>query len=257
MAKTLVYPQNINSSNHKVILFEQLSYRSSYETDTTTGSRKVTEAPETAKRIYLEMPALMDITNAHTWDMAEINAPGVTGLVSGLGQSAIQAGKDALKSKAGFLGNSFERTTNTVSLARGASITTNPHKALLFEGSALREMNFQFDFFPESEAEAQQITEIIETFNESSRGSIINGIGLEFPNVWNIEVPFEVKENDPNLKPIMRIMDLGKIPFALERATPAVDTAVLYDGRFPSKIAFNILFKEIFPLYNQKSGRNV
>ena len=65
-------------------------------------------------------------------------------------------------------------------LSRQTRIAINPHAEVIFQGIGFRTFNFQFKFMPQSEAEADNVYNIIQAFKFYAAPEVILGAGSRF-----------------------------------------------------------------------------
>lgn len=173
----------------------------------------VTDAP--AVKLYL--PQAININDVVNYNQSANLGPG-----GASGLAAINAGRsfgDAARAFAGdalgFIGEALSASNTRSELSRlaltravqaaptGASINNaaaigfqvsiNPNTRTLFEGVVSREFNFQFDFYPVSQIEAETVQQIVKHFRTElypstiGRGEAGVPIGYNFPHVFEIK----------------------------------------------------------------------
>jgi len=96
----------------------------------------------------------------------------------------------------------------TQAVSGGLRKATNPNTRVLFKSVALRTFQFSFKMMPTSEAEAEQIEQIVLSFRKQlyptiSGGSGGNGvsIGYEYPDMYLIQMTLGNREVPPKVKP--------------------------------------------------------
>lgn len=173
----------------------------------------VTEAP--AIKLYL--PQAININDVVNYNQsANLGPGGASGLAAlNAGQSFTNAARAFAGDALGFIGEALSASNTRSDLSRlaltravqaaptGASINNaaaigfqvsiNPNTRTLFEGVVAREFNFQFDFYPVSQVEAQTVEQIVKHFRTElypstiGRGEAGVPIGYNFPHVFEIK----------------------------------------------------------------------
>jgi len=173
----------------------------------------VTDAP--AVKLYL--PQAININDVVNYNQsANLGPGGASGLAAlNAGQGFMDAARAFAGDALGFIGEALSASNTRSELSRlaltravqaaptGASINNaaaigfqvsiNPNTRTLFEGVVSREFNFQFDFYPVSQIEAETVQQIVKHFRTElypstiGRGEAGVPIGYNFPHVFEIK----------------------------------------------------------------------
>ena len=178
------------------------------------SSQYVTDVP--AIKLYLPQAInFNDVVNYN--NQASLGPGGAAGLAAlNAGESFTNAAKAFAGDALGFIGEALnvantrsdvsrlaltraiqaaptgQKINNTAAL--GFQVAINPNTRTLFEGVVTREFNFQFDFYPVSQAEALVVQNIVRHFRTEmypstiGRGEAGVPIGYNFPNVFEIKL---------------------------------------------------------------------
>jgi len=202
--------------------FQEKSQRESERKRTAAVSKKdilgishqyVTDAP--AVKLYL--PQAINVNDVVNYNQSANLGPGAAAGVGALnaGQGFLDAAKAFAGDALGFIGEALSASNTRSELSRlaltravqatptgqqinnaaalGFQVSINPNTRTLFEGVVAREFNFQFDFYPVSQIEAQTVQAIIKHFRTElypstiGRGEAGVPIGYNFPHVFEIK----------------------------------------------------------------------
>lgn len=141
---------------------------------------------------------------------------------------------------AGVVGSmtGFADTAAGVAATRAAGAVLNPYQALTFQGVELRSHSFRFRCSPNSEAEAEQLKQIIYQFKyrmlPEKRGLLFN-----FPDVCTIE--FQTRNMPYSFKNCyLKSMSCNYAP----SGTPSF----FKGGKYPTEVEISLEFGEIEPV---------
>jgi len=247
---TYRYPSKSSiTTNYRMILFEEISFKNSLELDDVSGARRISNDLFIKNHIYLEMPSSIDISESHSWEQQDI-------LAGSMGKIAAESARDWAVGLAQGISNLMpgdntgtnilNKATGSAALSRGVNYLANPHKAIIYSGTAQRDILFEIPFYAENISEAKEIIKIINIFKEGSRGKMTESVGIKSPDVWHIKVPIlEERGNEV----IQELADLGTIPFALVSINLSINSKILYHQKYPVHVQGTLRFQEIAPRY--------
>jgi hypothetical protein len=171
-----------------------------------------------------------------------LNDSTINNMKSFLGEAAI-----GLFKKTGLISNDFG---NIISQA-GFDTAINPQVELLYSNPELRTFQFNFNFFPSSQREAESVDEIIRLFKYESAPSIqANSSGRYFtpPGSFDIEFMYNGKMNIniPKISTcVLESVQVNYAPngFSAFEATPPEQIVGKGDG-MPTQITLQLNFRE-------------
>tara|TARA_B100000902_G_C27269867_1_gene895721 strand:- start:738 stop:1640 length:903 start_codon:yes stop_codon:yes gene_type:complete len=225
--------------------------------------------------IFLPIPESIQDSNGVTWGEDGINGLAAKGfeltkgamqndnLFKGLG--GLMKGAGSTFSDIAVDGSSMDMATtwlaseamNTLGantsvgglLARSSGQILNPNTELLFQGIQLRAFNFDFDFAPRDEREAETIKKIIRTFKinmsarNSSKDSSTNGLFIKSPNVFQLK--YKTGSNDHQFLHQFKPMALSNMAVNYTGS----GTYSTYDDATPVHMKLSLSFQELNPVY--------
>ena len=143
----------------------------------------------------------IDVANKQGNSMDGIGA-NVKSQVEGLGQGLDGA---TIIAK---MADSFSLVVPQEAVSGGTRRAVNPNTRVLFKSVALRTFQFSFKMMPTSEAEAEQIEQIVLSFRKQLYPTISGGsgdtgvsIGYEYPDMYLIQMTLGNREVPPKVKP--------------------------------------------------------
>ena len=184
--------------------------------------------------IKLYMPPGVMFHDNVQYDQAQLGLSGAAGLQAfndtGSGMSAIGSMlSETAASLTGLFSGGGNLDTARVAMARGVQaysslltsgqqaafnlglqVTVNPNTRSVFQGVSVRNFSFQYDFYPTSKAEQNQVERIIKTFRTQMypraipEASLQAGfpLGYKFPNLFEINFKFNNAEIQGMPKPL-------------------------------------------------------
>tara|TARA_B100000212_G_scaffold82763_1_gene59697 strand:- start:703 stop:1872 length:1170 start_codon:yes stop_codon:yes gene_type:complete len=184
--------------------------------------------------IKLYMPPGVMFHDNVQYDQAQLGLSGAAGLQAfndtGSGMSAIGSMlSETAASLTGLFSGGGNLDTARVAMARGVQaysslltsgqqaafnlglqVTVNPNTRSVFQGVSVRNFSFQYDFYPTSKAEQNQVERIIKTFRTQMypkaipEASLQAGfpLGYKFPNLFEISFKFNNAEIQGMPKPL-------------------------------------------------------
>ena len=184
--------------------------------------------------IKLYMPPGVMFHDNVQYDQAQLGLSGAAGLQAfndtGSGMSAIGSMlSETAASLTGLFSGGGNLDTARVAMARGVQaystlltsgqqaafnlglqVTVNPNTRSVFQGVSVRNFSFQYDFYPTSKAEQNQVERIIKTFRTQMypkaipEASLEAGfpLGYKFPNLFEINFKFNNSEIQGMPKPL-------------------------------------------------------
>jgi len=221
MTGVLKYPQELQEGQSDYILFTNHEYRTNKSYPGQSFSSRGASGPGSGASIILYMPTTTPaVSQNNDWGdksfagpLGEAFAGGLTTATSGIDtadfssfEAGVASGKKAAKTSMDYIKKQFQnagpiaRQAGTSIVANMAGMTANqltalqrgevynPNVELLYNGPRLRGFNFQFQFVPKSEQEAQIVNKIILEFKKWSAPKIIQDTGMyKVPNVWEVK----------------------------------------------------------------------
>ncbi|MDD5150011.1 MAG: hypothetical protein PHC28_05945 [Flavobacterium sp.] len=168
--------------------------------------------------------------------LGQLISNGVGALAQGAGSAAFDAAKSFASSKGVNIDLSFEEAQGIISRT-----IPNPYIEYLFKGVDFRNFEFSFKLYPHSQAEAENIYQIIKVFRSAAypnAGSANDAI-LGYPNEFDIEYLYNGKTNKYLNKFKRSVLTKVDVDY-----TSAGSWTMTRDG-FPSQIELNLSFSEI------------
>lgn len=146
------------------------------------------------------------------------------------------------------------RNVNVQSIiGRTTGKVMNPNLELLFRTVELRSFNFQFEFTPRSQAEAQEVKNIIRTFKKDSaakRGT--SGLFLSSPNVFELQY-----RRGASKHPFLNSFGTCALKSVQVDYTSGTGGYKVYSDSTPVKMSMALSFVELSPVYNEDYDSNV
>lgn len=223
---------------------------SSYYRDNVVTPRKV--LPQVS--IFMPLPGELNDRYGVQYADKQLGALGVlqeSGLLDKVAGNATEVGFKEIGRRAGNMAGSpgnvagvigsmtgLSDTAAGVAAMRAGGAVLNPYQALTFQGVELRSHSFKFRCSPNSEAEAEQLKQIIHQFKvrmlPEKRGLLFN-----FPDVCTIE--FQTRNMPYSFKNCyLKSMSCNYAP----SGTPSF----FKGGKYPSEVEITLDFGEIEPV---------
>jgi len=231
--------------------------------------------------IALPVPASVSDSNAASWGEDRLGPLEVFGLgaagtaiknpdlskgISGVINSVVNSGSSLMKNanaqkavQAYMAGAAVAaargNTTGQGVLTRATGSVLNTNQELLFQGPTLRGFNFNFDFTPRDENEAEEVRQIIRVFKQSMAArknapTSVQGLFLGSPHVFDLTYK-SGRSDHPFLNKFKRCALAGM--GVNYNASGSYST--YYDGT-PVHMNMTLEFQELNPVYNEDYNTN-
>lgn len=154
-----------------------------------------------ATSIVLYMPEQIETNYAAQWGAEDLGiAADISNLVAGKGswQDVISSSVASLSRELGNAANSLTGLNLKDAVSLNTRLVINNHPEVLFEGIGFRQFQFRFRFTPQTEAEAQNVDNIIRAFKFASAPDVVQGTAGRFwiyPDEFDIQYYSNGQEN--------------------------------------------------------------
>ena len=123
------------------------------------------------------------------------------------------SGGGGIKSVNDLLGKGVVKSLEGMNLGQAAAklgYAANPNMEVYFKGPEFRTFNFEFPFYPKSQAESQSVKSIIEDFEEKSMPKITeNKFVFQYPYVWKIVFKGNFNERANSKTCVLKNIDIS------------------------------------------------
>ena len=264
-----VYPETLRQRNNAqdTIQITMIQYVPTGFDDSLAGVGNRNEIPGKAKKraekVILPIPGGISAENSTDW-----NSNSMTALDAAKAQFITTTGNEGVETAIGGLKDKFDKanlgnvkTALLSALASGAGGTDpilartsgqifNPNMELLFEGPAIRNFSFEFQFAPRNDKEAKTVLQIIRFFKQGMAPIRSEGkLFLKTPNVFELKYTHKGGEH----KGLNKFKECALTNCTVDY-TPDGNYSTYEDGVMTS-YRMTLAFQELEPIYSDDYGR--
>lgn len=190
---SLTYPLTVRNSNTYIRFAPKtaVNITENKTDDSGTGElkqKKVTHSTKQDGVIYLYLPPTLKSDSNIEWTEEDTRIYGqINDVLSSNNMWDAMAGKLKGHGLEAFINIMTGGTVQDLA-SKKRGLISNPERDIFFKGIGFREFQFSFDFYPESQQEAENVRNIILTFKKYSLPNFSgNKAFLTYPPVWEIQ----------------------------------------------------------------------
>jgi hypothetical protein len=263
---TLVYPNDLASTNQDRIKFQALTY--SPKALPSQGFESITPNYSAAPgqgAVFLPVQASISDQNAVGWEPDTLNpiekfavglsknvmesggAEDVTARVTSFFKEALEGLRASSPEVRTYLAGQAVGVNNLLSRLNGKVL--NPNLELLFNGPQLRPFSFTFKLSPRSAEEAKTVKQIINYFKRNMAPIVGDqGLFIKAPNIFEIKYQYGQNKDSPH--PGLNLIKKCALTNCSVDYTP-LGTYMTYPEGTMVSYTMSLQFQEIEPVYSR------